>query len=136
MEILDKLKSMVGVGAPTITLVPAAPARAGELLRGTIALRGGEYDTPVTDIAIQLDEMRVVYNALARPEQQFWRRVAEVVIVLEGRTLAAGELLELPFELVMPVDVQPSGAAVSYLLIANTEVPGLNPRTELTLEVA
>jgi sporulation-control protein spo0M len=136
MEILDKLKSMVGVGAPTIDLVPAAPARAGELLRGILALRGGEYDTAVTDIAVHLDEMRVVYTAPTSPELQFWRRVAEVVIVLDGRTLAAGELLELPFELVMPVDLQPSGAAVRYQLVANTEVPGLNPRTERTIEVA
>lgn len=136
MEIFDKLKSMVGVGAPTIALVPGAPARAGEVLRGTVALRGGQYETAVSNIEVHLDEMRLVYPTPGRPEQQFWRRVAEVEVVLDGRVLPAGELLELPFELVMPVDLQASGELVSYRLVADTEVPGLNPTTELTIEVA
>ncbi len=135
MEILDKLKSMVGVGAPTMALALNGSARAGEVLRGTVALRGGQYDTPITDIQVHLDEQRVVYLSAGRPERQFWRRVAEVVIVLDGRVLQPEEPLELPFELVMPVDLQPTGAAVSYMLVANTEVPGLNPTTELAVEV-
>lgn len=135
MEILDKLKSMVGVGAPTMTLALSGAARAGEVLRGTVALRGGQYDAPVTDIEVHLDEERIVYPTPGRPERQFWRRVSEVVIALDGRVLRPDESLELSFELVMPVDLQPSGAAVSYVLVANTEVPGLNPSTELAVEV-
>ncbi len=136
MEILDRLKSMVGVGAPTIGLAQlSAPVRAGEPLRGVVALRGGEYDAPVQDVQVRLDEERIVYPTPGRPERQFWRRVAEVVITMEGRILAKDESLELPFELVIPVDLQSSGGAVSYQLIAETEVPGLNPKAELTVQV-
>lgn len=136
MEILDRLKSMVGVGAPTIELTGIGPFRAGELLCGRVVLRGGEYDAPVKDISLHLDEERLTYNALATPDRQFWRRVAELVITLDGRVLQKGELLELPFELVTPRDLTPNSDAVTYALVAETEVPGLNPRAqaELTLE--
>ena len=135
MEILDKLKSMVGVGKPTMALSLSEPGRPGEVLRGTVALRGGQYETPVRDIEVHLDEERVVYPTPGIPERQFWRRVAEVVITLDGRRLRPQEALELPFELVMPVDLQPSGPGVSYQVVAKTEVPGLNPTVEQTIQV-
>lgn len=135
MEILDKLKSMVGVGAPTMALTVGGPGRPGEVLRGTVALRGGQYETAVRDIEVHLDEERLVYPTPGRPERQFWRRVSEVVITLDGRVLAPDEALELAFELVMPVDLQPSSAGVSYQVVAQTEVPGLNPTAEQTVVV-
>ena len=99
-------------------------------------LRGGDYDAPVKDIELHLDEERLTYNALASPDRQFWRRVAELVITLDGRVLMKDEVLELPFELVTPRDLTPNSETVTYELIATTEVPGLNPRAqaELTLE--
>ena len=136
MVILDKLKSRVGVGAPTMTLTQVSePGRAGEVLRGTVAVLGGQYDTAIRDVEVFLDEERVVYPTPGIPERQFWRRVAEVVIVLDGRVLRPDDALELPFELVMPLDLQSSGPGVSYRLIAKTEVPGLNPRVEQTIQV-
>ncbi len=136
MEILDRLKSMVGVGAPTVELTePSAPVRSGELLRGTVVLRGGDYDAPVKDVEVHLDEERLEYSVPGRPERQFWRRVAEVAIVMDGRVLHRDEVIELPFELVMPVELAASSATVSYVLIAETEVPGLNPRAERTVDV-
>jgi len=136
MEMLDKLKSLVGVGAPTMTLTQVSePGRAGEVLRGTVAVRGGQYDTAIRDIEVHLDEERVVYPTPGIPERQFWRRVAEVVIVLDGRVLQPDEVLELPFELVMPLDLQASGPGVSYRMVANTEIAGLNPRVEQTIQV-
>lgn len=140
MEILDRLKSIVGVGAPTIALSePGGPLRPGQLLRGGVTLQGGDYDTPVKDVQVRLEEERVVYLAQAKPERQFWRHIAEVTIfvdgALDGRVLKQSERLELSFELVVPVDLAPTGGSVGYALVAETEVPGLNPRAELIVTV-
>jgi sporulation-control protein spo0M len=135
MEILDKLKSLVGVGAPTITLTEVGPLRPGQLLRGGVTLQGGDYDAPVKDVQVRLEEERVVYLAPAKPERQFWRHVAEVTIYTDGRVLKQDERLELSFELIVPVDLAPSGGSVGYALVAETEVPGLNPRAELVVTV-
>ena len=48
MEIFDRMKSMMGIGKPTLAIGSVSgPARAGEPLRGTVVLRGGDYDAPV-----------------------------------------------------------------------------------------
>ena len=52
-----------------------------------------------------------------------------------GRVLRKDEVLELPFELILPVDLTPSDASVSYQLVAETEVPGLNPKAEQVVVV-
>jgi hypothetical protein len=137
MEILDKLKSMVGVGAPTITLgeLPG-PLHGGQLLRGSVTLQGGDYDAPVKDVQVWLDEQRLAWPTPGQPERQFWRHVAEVAIRLDGRVLHKGERLELGFELVVPVDLAATDGAIGYALVAETEVPGLNPRAELAVVVA
>lgn len=139
MEILDRLKSMVGVGKPTIAIGGIQSAtgsvRGGEPLRGTVVLRGGEYDAPVQDVVLHLDEERLVYPTPGRPERQFWRRIAAVEIAMGGRLLRKDEVLELPFELILPVDLTPSDASVSYQLVAETEVPGLNPKAEQVVVV-
>ena len=84
MEILDKLKSMVGVGAPTLTLTALpGPVRSGQLLRSSVVLQGGDYDAPVKDVQVRLEEERLAWPAPGRPERQFWRHLAEVVIGLE-----------------------------------------------------
>lgn len=136
MEIFDRMKSMVGIGKPTLAIGSVhGPARAGEPLRGTLMLRGGDYDAQVTDVTVCLDEERLVYTAPGVPERQFWRRVATVEIAMNGRILKKDEALELPFELVLPVGLAPSEGTVSYQLVAVTEVPGLNPRAERTVLV-
>jgi len=136
MEIFDRVKSMVGIGQPTLTITDVhEPARPGQPLRGTVQMHGGEYDAPVQDVVVHLDEERVVYTAPGVPERQFWRRVAAVDIVMNGRVLRKDESVALPFELMLPVDLAPSEGAVSYRLIAETEVPGLNPTAELTVVV-
>lgn len=137
MEILDRIKSMVGVGKPTIEIGSVdGPARGGEPLRGTVVLRGGEYDAPVQDVSVRFDEERLVYPTPGRPERQFWRRIAAVEIAMDGRVLKRGEVIELPFELILPVGLTPSDTAISYELVAETEVPGLNPKAEQVVIVA
>ena len=136
MEIFDRMKSMVGIGKPTLAIANVqGPARAGEPLRGTVVLRGGDYDSPVQDVVVRLDEERVVYTTPGAPQRQFWRRVAELEIAMKGRILKKDEVVELPFELMLPVGLEPTAGSISYQLVAVTEVPGLNPKAELTVLV-
>ena len=105
MEIFDRMKSMVGIGKPTLAIGSVlGPARAGEPLRGTVVLRGGDYDAAVKDVTVRLDEERIVYPTPGRPERQFWRRVATQEIAMNGRVLKKDEVLELAFELLLPVE--------------------------------
>ena len=136
MEILDRLKGIVGVGQPSIEVRGVnTPVRRGEALRGTVVLTGGERDAPIEDVHVRLDELRVVYMAPERPEQQFWSRATEQVIPMAGRVLRPGDTLELPFELALPSQLEPSSGSVSYRIVADTEVPGLNPKFELDVTV-
>ena len=136
MEIFDRMKSMVGIGKPTLAIRGVeGPARAGEPLRGTVVLRGGEYDSPVKDVTVRLDEERIVYSTPGTPERHFWRRVATQEIAMDGRILKKDEVLELAFELILPVGLAPSEGSVSYELVADTEVPGLNPKAEMVVLV-
>ncbi len=136
MEILDRLKGIVGVGQPSIEVRGVnTPVRRGEALRGTVVLKGGEHDAPIEDVHVRLDELRVVYMAPERPEQQFWSRATEQVIPMAGRVLRPGDTLELPFELALPSQLEPSSGSVSYRIVADTEVPGLNPKFELDVTV-
>ena len=79
---------------------------------------------------MRLDEERIVYPTPGIPERQFWRRVATQEIAMNGRVLKKDEVLELPFELLLPVGLAPSEGTISYELVAETEVPGLNPKAE------
>ncbi len=56
-------------------------------------------------------------------------------VTLRGRVLAKGETLTLPVALPLPAELEPSGEHRRYLLIAETEVPGLNPKHSIVVEV-
>lgn len=136
MEIFDKLKSLVGIGTATIEVSEATtPVRAGAELRATVTLRGGDYDAPVQDVQLHVDEERMVYTAQGRGGFQFWHKRADLTVPLGGRVLAKGETLTLPVALTLPADLEPSGEHRRYLLIAETEVPGLNPKHSIVVEV-
>ena len=136
MEIIDKLKSLVGIGTATIEVSGIdGPLRAGAELRATVTLRGGDYDAKVQDVALHLDEERMVYAAQGRGGFQFWQKRAELTVPLGGRTLASGETLTLPVALALPADLEPSDDHRRYLLTAETEVPGLNPKHAVVVEI-
>lgn len=137
MQFLDRLKSMVGIGAPTIAIegVPRT-ARAGDVLRGAVVLVGGDHDVPLEDLALHLDEQRLIHTAptaVDDPERQSLRQIVGVQFALGGRTLRSGERLEWTFELGLPPDLEPNAGQLCYALIAETEVPGLDPSIELPL---
>ncbi len=135
MQFLDRLKSMVGIGGPTIAIEGIArTARAGDVLRGAVVLVGGDHDVPLADLALRLDEQRLVHTTPTGaddPERQSLRQIVGVQFTLGGRMLRSGERLEWTFELGLPPDLEPSAGQLCYALIAQTEVPGLDPSVEL-----
>jgi sporulation-control protein spo0M len=136
MEIFDRLKSLVGVGNATIEVADvAAPVRAGGELRATVVLRGGDYDVAVRDIALHLDEERMVYTAQGRGDFAFWHTRVQLTIPMQGRVLAKGEELRLPVALALPAELEVSEELRRYTLTAETEVPGLNPKHTVVVEV-
>lgn len=136
MEFLDKLKSMVGVGSATIELRDVTtPLRPGGELRGTVLLRGGQYDLPVKDVELHLQEERMVYAVPLKGKFEFWRESAALVVPMNGRVLQKGESFTLPFTFALPADLEPTDAHRQYRLVASTEVPGLNPTHDLVVEV-
>jgi sporulation-control protein spo0M len=136
MEIIDRLKGIVGVGQPTIEIQGVSgPARRGDVVRGTVVLKGGTHDTTVEDVHVRLDELRLVYTAPERPERQFWSRVSEQVIAMHDRVLKPGQTIELAFTVELPATLEPTSGTIAYVLVADTEVPGLNPRVEHDLTV-
>lgn len=135
MEIFDRLKSIVGIGKATIEVSEAStPVRAAGEVHANVTLRGGEYDVPVRDVRLHFDEERVVYTAQGRGDFAFWQQHAQLVIPL-GRTLGRGEVMSLPVTLALPADLAPSEEGRRYLLVAETEIPGLNPRHAALVEV-
>lgn len=136
MEIIDRLKSLVGVGNATIEVTDVAgPVRAGGELRATVVLRGGDYDVAVRDIALHFDEERMVYSAQGHGNFEFWHKRSELMIPMQGRVLARGQELRLPVALALPAELEPSEELRRYTLTAETEVPGLNPKHTVVVEV-
>lgn len=136
MEILDRLKGIVGVGQPAVVVHGVnTPVRRGDTLRGTVVLTGGEYEAPIQDVHVRLEEHRLVYTAPERPEQLFFSRAAEQEIPMAGRTIKPGETLAVEFAFVVPAELVESSSTVTYRLVADTEVPGLNPKFELDVVV-
>lgn len=135
MEIIDRLKSMVGIGNVTIELSGLElPLRAGGELRGTVTLRGGEYDARVEDVELHVDEERLAV-AQVRTEFQPWEKRARMVIPMNRRVLAKGEVLTIPVALALPADLEPTAETRRYVAVVETEVPGLNPKHSVVVEV-
>jgi sporulation-control protein spo0M len=135
MEILDRLKSIVGIGKATIELSQVDSAvRAGAELHASVTLRGGDYDVAVQDVRLHFDEERMVYTAQGRGDFAFWQQHASITIPL-GRTLGKDEEMTLPVVLTLPADLAPNAEALRYVLVAETEIPGLNPKHAVPVEV-
>lgn len=136
MEIFDRLKSLVGVGNATIEVTEVvSPVRPAGELRATVVLRGGDYDVAVRDVELHFDEERMTYTAPGRSEFAFWQKRAELTIPMQDRVLAKGAELRLPVSLALPDGLEPSAEIRRYTLTAETEVPGLNPKHTVVVEV-
>lgn len=136
MEIFDRLKSLVGVGNATIEVADVAgPVLAGGELRATVVLRGGDYDVAVRDVELHFDEERMTYTAPGRGDFAFWNTCAQLTIPMQDRVLGKGEELRLPVSLRLPAELVVSGETRRYTLTAETEVPGLNPKHTVVVEV-
>ena len=136
MEILDRLKSIVGIGKATIELSKVdTPVRASAELHASVTLRGGDYDVAVQDVRLHVDEERMVYAAQGRGDFAFWQTHASITIPLGGRTLGKDEEMALPVVLTLPADLAPNAENLRYVLVAETEIPGLNPKHAVPVEV-
>lgn len=136
MEIIDRFKSIVGIGKATIELAEVPDALSpGAELRADVIVRGGDYDVAVQDVRVHFDEERLVFAAPGRGEFKFWGERALLVIPLGGRTLAKGEEMRLPVALALPAALEASNPHRRYTLVAETEIPGLNPRHAVIVEI-
>lgn len=136
MEIFDRIKSIVGIGKATIELSEVTtPVRAGAELRASVTLRGGDYDVAVQDVRLHFDEERMVFTAQGRGDFAFWQQHASLVIPLGGRMLAKDEEMALPVVIALPADLEPSDENRRFVLVAETEIPGLNPKHAAVVEV-
>lgn len=139
MELIDRLKSVVGIGAPTLAIEGVAgPVRAGEVLRGTLVVLGGDYEVQVRKVALHFDEQQLTYttpSGAADPERVSLRRLTAVELDLGEQALASGERRAQAFTLALPAELEPSAGTRCYALLAECEVSGLNPRVELPLDV-
>lgn len=136
MTMMDRLKNMVGVGGATIELRDVTtPARAGGELRGTVHVRGGQYDQPMRDIELHLHEELMVFSVPLKGKFEFWRKATALVVPMNGRVLHKGELFTLPFALALPPTLEPTDAHRQYRLVVSTEVPGFNPKYDLVVAI-
>lgn len=139
MELINRLKSAVGIGAPTITIEGVAgPVRAGAVLRGTVAVRGGSYEVPVHSVALHFDEQHLTHtlpSAAVRPDRVRRRHVASAELALDVPVLRPGQQIAREFTLPLPPALAPSAGPLAYALVAEMSIAGLDPRAEVPLVV-
>ncbi len=133
MGIFDKMKSMVGIGNPTLKLDLDPPIFVdGEPMNGSILIAAQERPTRVQKITIQL--VCDIETARADGTTTTQRiELGESVIPFDGDgfQLTANAKRRLPFELTpRAMEVPPSAA---YRLIASADCPGLDPTTTLVV---
>ncbi|MBZ5714487.1 sporulation protein [Nannocystis pusilla] len=139
MEFIHRLKGAVGIGAPTLTIAGVAgPVRAGEVIRGTVAVRGGSYEVPVLSVALHFDEQRLRHtrpSAAMRPDRVRRRHLASAELALDGPVLQPGQQIVREFALPLPPALAPSAGSLAYALVAEMAIAGLDPRAEVPLVV-
>lgn len=139
MELITRIKHAVGIGTPTLAIAGVAgPVRAGDVLRGTVVLVGGDDEVAVDRVVLHFDEQHLSHTrptGAAPPERFSRRRVASVEIDLQPRRLASNERIEREFTLPLPSALEPSAGPRAYALLAEVPIAGLDPRAEVPLEV-
>lgn len=136
MEIFDRLKSIVGIGKATIELIEVPETlRPGAELHATVVLRGGEYDVAVADVHVHFDEERLVFNAPGNGEFERHQECASVRFTPSAGTLARGEEVTFPVTFALPAALEASSPHRRYTLTAETEIPGINPRHVVVVEI-
>lgn len=139
MNFIHRLKSAVGIGTPTIAIEGVVgPVRAGEVLRGTLVLQGGEYEVPVERVMLRFDEQHLTHkvpSAAAPPDRVSERSLAAAELPLDPPVLRSGERVTREFTLPLPATIEPSQGPRAYALLAEVSIAGVDPRAELPLEV-
>jgi hypothetical protein len=135
MEIVDRLKSMVGIGQATIALSEVtSPLRPGEELRACVTLRGGDYTVRVAAVRLRVDEEGIAFTAHVPHDFSPLQQHAGLSIPVD-RDLGKDEVMTLPVAIALPDELQPSDPQRRYVLVVDAEIPGLNPRDAAVIEV-
>ncbi len=131
MGFFDKMKSLVGVGAPTLTLDVDPPELiSGRPISGSILIAAQERVTPIKSITITLVRDRDVAqpDGSTRSERT---ELSETTMPLADYVMAAGAKRRFSFELAS-CDLE-AAAGETYRLLGAADTPGLDPRTSITL---
>jgi len=140
MGFIDRIKTLgshaMGNHGEGIALRDLQSAvRAGEDLRATLELVGGDHDVSLDAVLLRLDEERLIYDNPRHGDFDFWREAAAVTISLAGRSLARGERLSVPLVLKLPADLEPSANHRRYRVTAKLQAPGRHPSASAVVAV-
>lgn len=136
MGFIERIKHVLGNGGEGIALRDLqAAVRAGDDLRATLELVGGEHGVQVEAVVLRLDEERLIYDNPRHGDFDFWREAAAVTIPLAGRSLAPGERLAVPLVLKLPQDLEPSASHRRYRVTAKLQAPGRHPSASAVVAV-
>lgn len=130
MGFFDKVKQMVGVGAPSVTVVAErAPFHQGKSVRGVVIVTGQERATAIESITVSL---RRSYTGKMSDGSSIARRdeLATLTIDLRGRVVEPGASIETPFDLGV-ANPEETRAEGTLSLDASASTPGLDPRGSL-----
>ncbi|MCU0428831.1 MAG: sporulation protein [Cytophagaceae bacterium] len=121
MGFLDTLKSMVGSGAPTVEVkLQKTQASVMESVKGTITVTGGEYDTSIERFNLY------VLSKEVHPEKKKESESEDKVgsISFNEYLLAKKEVIQLPFQVIIPKDNLLSSAAITNYIKVSIDIPG------------
>ncbi len=138
MGLFGKLKDAVGIGSMKVDIVFASPGiNPGEPLSGQAVLHSAASDTRVTSVLLQLvnfgvdiQTVDVITDYYSGSDWETYERKFKHVTILfemflaQDFVLAAGQRLELPFDIATPPDLLPSDKQNRYVLKIYVDLPG------------
>lgn len=127
MGFLDKIKGAVGVGQPDVQIaVDRLAVGPGGLVTGTARATGKERALPVTAFDVAIKRLTA---------QQGMTTIAQDRIPFGGAMLQPEQSMEIHFELQIPGNTPPTGPDGKYELSVGLDVPGLDPTSNVSLQV-
>lgn len=129
MSVFKRMLSAFGVGGPSVdTVLDAAAASAGEVLRGRVSIQGGGSDVVIDQVVLSLVTRVEVERAggEARGTGEFHR-----LVVQRDVKVTANQQFDIPFQLSLPWETPVTA-------VGNAQLPGMTVgvRTELVIKGA
>ena len=135
MGLFDKMKSIVGIGAPVLKIEPeAATFSIHGRIRGMVTITAQERETPVASITVTLvcekDEKLSDGSTMKRTYEH-----GQCRIELQGRLLPPGYAFPESFEITI-VGLTAIEPDATYRLVASADTPGLDPRGSIDITLS